>query len=133
MRKYASLLAVLAILLTVLPASARAYDTDSPAAPTGADIAGNSIYIVQMSELPAVARADVREAGEKIDPAGAATVAYVERLTGSHAAALAAVGAGADAKVYSYVYSFNGFAARLTPAQARAMQRQPGVVAVTRD
>ena len=57
-------------------------------------------------------------------------VAYARFLKDKHAAALAGVG---GKKLYDYVYSYNGFAARLTAAQANKMARTPGVLAVSPD
>ena len=37
------------------------------------------------------------------------------------------------AKVYDYTFSYNGFYAVLTPAQAASLARQPNVVSVSPD
>ena len=95
-------------------------------------------YLVQMAASPVVAyRGDIQglkatapRKGQKIDPQGAAVLAYVDYLNRSHADALAASG---GRKVYDYVYAFNGFAARLTAAQASELAGRPDVVAVTKD
>ncbi len=57
---------------------------------------------------------------------------YAERLTAVHDAALDAVDAGDD-KLYSYRYALNGFAARLTPAQARKLAARKDVLRVWED
>ncbi|HEY5436999.1 MAG TPA: S8 family serine peptidase, partial [Candidatus Limnocylindrales bacterium] len=57
-------------------------------------------------------------------------VAYTGYLNGKHAAALRAAG---GTKLYDYDYSYNGFAAKLTAAQANKIARQAGVVAVSPD
>ena len=55
---------------------------------------------------------------------------YVAYLDGRHNQAVARVG---GRKVYDYRYSFNGFAAALTAAQAEALRTAPDVLAVTGD
>ena len=69
--------------------------------------------------------------GQKIDPDSGNVVAYARHLTDRHDEALGRVGGGR--KVYDYRYSFNGFAAALTEAQAAALRSGPGVVNVTKD
>jgi len=99
----------------------------------------NGLYIVQMEASPVVAyeggvsglRATAPRAGQKIDPQSADVVAYVDYLKGRHAAALASAGAGQA--VYDYVYSYNGFAARLTAEQASRLRSADGVLAVSGD
>jgi len=65
--------------------------------------------------------------------AGAPSVRrYADRLTARHDAALDSVGAGSE-KLYSYHYALNGFAARLTPAQARKLKARKDVRRVWED
>jgi subtilisin family serine protease len=99
------------------------------------------IYVVQMLEDPVVAYdggeaglAPTRPArGQHIDPGSAAVRRYATFLDRRHAQAVAAVGAPADARFYDYRYTFNGFAAELTPGQAAQLAQLPNVVAVTLD
>jgi subtilisin family serine protease len=99
----------------------------------------SSTYIVQMLEPPAVAYeggvagipATKPGKGNKINPAADNVQSYRGHLKSTHDKALANVGGGGT--VYDYGISFNGFAARLTDAQADAMRLQKGVVAVTPD
>jgi subtilisin family serine protease len=99
----------------------------------------SSTYIVQMLEPPAVAYeggvagipATKPGKGNKINPAADNVQNYRGHLKSTHDKALANVGGGG--MVYDYGISFNGFAARLTDAQAEAMKVQKGVVAVTPD
>ena len=101
--------------------------------------AGNSIYIVQMADLPAgsypggIAGLPATKAprGAKLDPNSPVVIAYRAFLQARHDQTLAQVG-GAR-KVYDYGYSYNGFAAELSEAQANALGRAPGVLAVTKD
>ncbi|WP_163632644.1 S8 family serine peptidase [Microbacterium sp. B35-04] len=96
-------------------------------------------YVVQMELAPVVAydggvdglKATKPRGGSKMDPADAAVEAYSTHLKGQQRAALAKVKGSAPS--YSYVYSFNGFAAELTPAQAAELEAQPDVVAVHPD
>jgi hypothetical protein len=57
---------------------------------------------------------------------------YADGLTEKHDAVLASVGAGND-KLYSYRYVLNGFAARLTPDQARKLRARKDVRNVWED
>ncbi|MDF2556015.1 MAG: family serine peptidase, partial [Microbacterium sp.] len=96
-------------------------------------------YVVQMELAPVVAydggvdglKATKPRGNAKMDPADPAVEAYSTHLKGQQRAALAKVKGSAPS--YSYVYSFNGFAADLTPAQAAELEAQPDVVAVHPD
>jgi subtilisin family serine protease len=68
--------------------------------------------------------------GEHANPNSAQVRKYQDFLNRSHTAALRAVGASSTAKFYDYTFSFNGFAAQLTPAQAAKLAQQPNVVSV---
>jgi hypothetical protein len=100
---------------------------------------GNGYYIVQMSDMPVVSyaggvpglKATKPARGQKIDPNSPDVRNYVSFLVGKHDTALNAVGGGR--KLYSYSYSFNGFAADLTDAQAAKLAADPGVLAVSRN
>jgi hypothetical protein len=69
-------------------------------------------------------------AGDKIDPASPAVTSWRQNLTSKHDAALAKVGA---TKVYDYTITNNGFAADLTGAQAAALSKTAGIVALELD
>jgi hypothetical protein len=98
----------------------------------------SNLYIVQMAEQPVVSNtggvagqpATKPNRGQKIDPLSAAVVGYAGYLDQRHDQALA--GVGGARKVYDYHYSFNGFAAELSDAQAAALRAAAGVVTVTR-
>jgi subtilisin family serine protease len=100
---------------------------------------GQGIFIVRMAEEPATAykggikgyAATKPGNGQKIDPDSPAVVSYKSYLASRHDAALASVGGGT--KLYSYGYVFNGFAAKLTDAQAQKLAQTPGVLSVARD
>lgn len=98
-----------------------------------------STYIVRMAEEPATAykggvagfAAIKPNKGQKIDPDNATVAGYKGYLASRHDAALAGVGGGN--KIYSYGYVFNGFAAKLSDAQAQKLAETPGVLSVARD
>ena len=119
-----SAFAILATLLVAVSAS-------------GAPGGTTKTYIVQMLQAPAVSyeggiaglAATKPAKGQKIDPSSAAVKKYADYLVGQHGAALQKVG-GAE-RVYDYKYTYNGFAAKLTDAQAAGLAKQSGVLAVT--
>ena len=94
--------------------------------------ATKSGYVVQMLASPVVAyeggvsglKATKPGKGQKINPASPEVTRYVDYLNSQHGQALRNVGGGD--KVYDYAYSFNGFSAKLTPAQAAALAKQAG-------
>ena len=96
-------------------------------------------YIVRMSEDPVVAyrggipglRATKPARGQKIDPDSTDVVRYAAYLESRHDAALARAGGGR--KIYDYNYTFNGFAAELSEAEAAKVAAAPGVISVSRD
>lgn len=97
----------------------------------------SKLYIVQMAELPAIAYDGSRTGyaatkpgkGAKLNPRSAHVRKYVERLNTDHREALQSVGA-AGRKIYNYHYTFNGFAAELTPDQVEALKSRADVVQV---
>ena len=99
--------------------------------------AGN--YIVQLADKPVVAygggikglAATKPAAGKKVDQASAAVLGYTRYLTGRHDAKLKAAGGGK--KLYDYAFSFNGFAARLTAAEANRLATDKDVLSVSPD
>ena len=99
----------------------------------------NGVYIVQMKASPVVSytgdihgyNATKPNKGQKIDPLAGNTLSYVSYLQGKHDEAIRKVRGGP--KIYSYTFSFNGFAAKLTEKQAAALAKQSDVLAVTPD
>jgi len=69
--------------------------------------------------------------GEKIDPTSPAVVKYAGYLKAQHDSALTRIGGGT--KIYDYVYTYDGFAASLSQAQADELEKSADVVAVTKD
>jgi hypothetical protein len=98
----------------------------------------NRLYIVQMSESPVIDykgdipgfKATKPAKGQKIDPASGDVAAYTSLLDRRHDDLVAKAG---GRKVYDYRYTFNGFAAELTSAQAEAVKGVAGVLAVSKD
>src|SRR5688500_14369423 len=133
--------AVLTALLVAIPA-AGALGTgtggvDRTGGPKTADAAGQ--YIVRLAEAPVVAYEGVvagykatapSKKGEKINPNSPDVVKYASYLVSRHDAVLGTVG---GSKSYDYNYSLNGFAAKLTAAQAAALERTEGVLSVEKD
>jgi len=102
------------------------------------DVASNTLYIVQMADLPVAAYAGgitglpaTRPGrGRKFDPDTADVSNYAGYLDSRHGQAVGRVG---GRKVYDYKYGFNGFAAELTEAQAEALRGEAGVLSVLKD
>jgi subtilisin family serine protease len=98
------------------------------------------VYIVQLAE-PAALGYDGRPGGiaatrpgrgERFDARSSNVRAYSRELTEAHDALLRSIGAY-DRKLYSYRYTFNGFAARLTPVQAQKLRSRKDVLNVWED
>ena len=112
-------MAALALVALTLPAAVGGV----PSGSSGGKVTRGGTYIVQLADLPVVAyegevaglKGTAPTNGKKIDPIATDVTKYVAYLTGKHDKVLASV--GATAKLYDYVYSFNGMAARLTAAQ----------------
>jgi subtilisin family serine protease len=143
MKRTTTLLALVLILATVVPTFAQGSHLQVPDAESNriaAEKSESGVYIVRMLEDPVVAyaggipglKATKPLKGKKINPNSPHVVAYVDYLTAGHDQALAAVGAQGN-KLYSYKYSFNGFAAKLAPGQVEALKGQPGIVNVWAD
>ncbi len=86
-----------------------------------------NLFGSRASKLGATVRA-----GATFDKNSAETQSYTQKLAQEQDRALSRVGAGAE-KVYSYQYSLNGFAARMTEVQAGKMRHLPEVLHVWED
>jgi subtilisin family serine protease len=138
-RRLVALISSVALLAALLPGVAVA------ARPNKADVGGasvaaspNGIYVVNMAEQPIVGYmgeipgygSTRPAAGTKVDPDGRDVTRYASLLTARHGSAAAAVG---GAKLYDYVYAYNGFAAKMTQAQATKLAARADVLSVTPD
>jgi len=131
--KLASRAVVLVSLLALVALSAHAERNESEATKRS-----NNLYVVRLAQSPVVAydgavkglKATKPRVGQKIDPNSPAVVDYASYLRGKHDAALAGAG---GRKVYSYVYSFNGFAAELSESAVAALRANPDVISVEKD
>jgi subtilisin family serine protease len=132
MKKIISLLVLLVVLLSVVPAAAQGPDFDKANGKRA-----DNFYIVQLADRPVATydgsikgyKATQPVNGKKIDPYANDVINYMSYLTSRHDQALAQVGGGK--KLYSFGYVFNGFAAELTAAQAEKLKSLPGVLAVS--
>ncbi len=106
---------------------------------SGSDDSGETAtYIVQLVQAPLAAydggvagyAATKPAKGKKFDASSDAAQKYAGYLNSKHDGALDQVG---GTKIYDYTTVFNGFAARLTEAQAAAIQKVPGVLSVEQD
>lgn len=143
LRKTFYVLSILLVLVlafsAVAPASANQGNGNGNGKPKVQEEYSDGVYIVQMIDDPVVAydgsisgfQATKPDKGQKINPKDAKVVKYVNRLINSHNDALAKAGGGE--KFYDYTYSFNGFAAKLTGAQASKLAALPNVVSVSPD
>jgi hypothetical protein len=99
----------------------------------------NDVYIVTLKESPVVAyaggiagyAATKPPRGRKMDPNSPDVVRYADRLTAKHDRLHARV--GGQGKLYSYVYGYNGFAAKLSAAQAADLANNPDVLSIDKD
>ena len=90
---------------------------------------GNNTYIVQLSALPVATNpSTAAPAGGKLDSSSPAVQAYMASLAAQQNAVMAS--AGITNKLYTYGYTFNGFAAEMTAEQAAKVSKTAGVVSV---
>jgi subtilisin family serine protease len=120
------------------PGELRLADTESPTA--------RKTYIVQLEAPPAAehvatrSRSAHRRAGhgpanrprQRFDKSSAAVKSYTAQLQEQQEQVISRAGGNID-KIYSYVYGLNGFAARMSAADAHKLEHRPEVKAVWED
>ena len=127
MKKLATMLLLIAVVVTAIPA-------------VGAE-AGTDSYIVRMEGAPLIAYEGNVEGLPATKPAGGAKInlssapaqQYKQYLEASHSQALQGAGVKQEQVINTYYYALNGFSAIMTEAQAAEMAKQPGVLAVMPD
>jgi subtilisin family serine protease len=145
MKRLTRVIAILALALSAVDAGndrvlAQGRDQDSAATKWrgSRNRASNKLYIVRMAELPVAlydgglpAYAATRPPrGQKFDPNSPDVSRYAGYLDGRHSQVVGRVG---GRKVYDLKYTYNGFVAELSEAQAERMKLQAGVLSVTKD
>ncbi len=149
MRSVLIVLAALATIVATGPASAQNFrkaPSDKAAAlrlDPGQAVESRSdtkVYVVQMAAKPGMAyqgglvglAKTAPEPGARYNARSGAVQMYTEHLAQEQDALLASIGAGAR-KIYSYRHSLNGFAARLTAAEAAKLRKNKAVLQVWED
>ena len=102
---------------------------------------GSKVYIVRMAAQPAASykgglsgfarTAAVR--GERYNAHSGQSEAYTRMLQSEQDALLASIGASSERKIYSYVHTMNGFAARLSAVEAAKLRKDKRVLNVWED
>ena len=103
----------------------------------GAQTAAKKVYIVQLADAPAATysgsiagmAATRPSAGAKLDASAPNVRAYANFLSIRRGAELAKAGIRANA-IHQYSYTYSGFSALLTDAEAQALKKSAGVAAV---
>ena len=121
--------------LALLMTFALSFGSVALAAPSASS---RSLYIVQMTGAPIAAytgdvkgfKATKPVPGMKVDTRSAAAKAYAGHLTADRKNVLGLAGLGTRATVYTYDVTFNGFALKLTAAEATRLEHTSGVAHV---
>lgn len=138
-RRAVSLLGVAALLTAAFTAAGAGTAVGAPKAKKFTTPYTSGRYIVQLAGAPA-ARYDggvagipatKPQSGQRLDASSSDVQRYTSYLAEQQARVLSHV---PQAKpLYTYRYTFNGFAAKLTGQQAATLAKTPGVVSVTKD
>jgi subtilisin family serine protease len=128
--------ALICAAVAAMAVGATAYGGLAQAAPQTAT--GTDVYIVQVAGAPIASyvgdepgyAATKPAAGEKVDTASAAAAAYRAHLKDGRNDVLRRASLGSRAAVYNYDVVLNGFAMRLTAAEAIRLQHTSGVLHV---
>ncbi len=145
MKRFTRVIAILALALSAVDggndrvlAQGREQDSAATKSRGSRNRASNKLYIVRMAELPVALydgglpsyAATRPPRGEKFDPSSSDVSRYAGYLDGRHSQVLGRVG---GRKIYDLKYTYNGFVAELSEAQAERMKAQVGVLSVTKD
>ncbi len=142
MKGSAAYAALLALFVATLPAPDAFAASETPIGSDPGDVVStHGVYLVLMDGDPVVTyegsvpglEATRPAAGSRTDSRTPAVAAYRTYLEETHEAVLGEAGLATDALLYDYTFALDGFAAVLTPAEAAALARAPGVVSVSRD
>ena len=143
------LAAVAATTISAAPVAAKELQKPQPVSAATAkrlatamtEARGSKVYIVRMAAQPAAsykgglsgfARTGAAR-GERYNAHSGQSEAYTRMLQSEQDALLASVGASSERKIYSYVHSMNGFAARLSAAEAAKLRKDKRVLNVWED
>ena len=137
-RWFAALGCVAALAATAAGPASATPETSGPAPAGSSASKATAMYVVQMTEPPVVAytgdvaglAATAPAKGSKVDPFSADVTKYVTYLNNRHTTVLRASN---GVKAYDYDYSFNGFAAYMTAADAAALRKRSDVAGVSAD
>ncbi len=102
---------------------------------------GSKVYIVRMAAQPAASykgglsgfARTAAARGERYNAHSGQSEAYTRMLQSEQDALLASVGASSERKIYSYVHTMNGFAARLSAVEAAKLRKDKRVLNVWED
>ncbi|HVQ12093.1 MAG TPA: protease inhibitor I9 family protein, partial [Vicinamibacterales bacterium] len=145
MKRLTRVIAILALALSAVDggndrvlAQGREQDSAATKSRGSRNRASNKLYIVRMAELPVALydgglpsyAATRPPRGQKFDPNSPDVSRYAGYLDGRHSQVIGRVG---GRKVYDLRYTYNGFVAELSEAQAERMKVQSGVLSVTKD
>jgi subtilisin family serine protease len=121
--------AAMALSLVVTAALAVTVTGSAHAAPSGSG--ETALYLVQTASEPLSKNQGTKpSAGQKVNARTARAADWMNRLRDEHDATLRASRISTDKKVYDYGVVFNGYAARLTKAEAARLKGTGNVVNV---
>ena len=114
----------------------------SSAGPAPAAAQSHNLYIVQMRGAPAIAKASeigelvpnnpaAGKFGNQYNPSSPKISAYVQAVKANQQKVASDI--GNINIIHNYSHAYNGFSARLTPSQVKALKNHPDVVAVYQD
>jgi subtilisin family serine protease len=119
-------MAVSIVAIATMAASATA---GAQAAPSGDG--ATALYLVQTRSAPLATNDATKPAeGKKVDAHSATAKQWLSKLRNEHDGALHASQVNTNKKITDYGVVFNGFAAKLTPAEVIRLKNTPGVVRV---